>query len=1203
MTSRPAIFRGICSCLSEFLQYEELNLTLEAFTAELAANRAHSTGLRYDRTKSEAQEAHAHLLEFHVQLYFAIFPALIGQSGRQGLMQTLPAFKQYLDASGSLLASDPNLLSYYALPYVRDPQSHPSFRHIFTPTFVSDLRQQISNAVQAVPFQQPVPRLYSMYAAAQAAAADTVPTARLQQHRQSPLCMSSDPMALSLSGGNHLQLPLRAGLGSDVASDAANRSKGHAAKCSSSGVFNGSRKGSSRPISALLNGSKELADLVSASKPRYADHIPAASLEPSAEVLHVVHSEAAESFSAEPNFLEDGNNASSLAIQPVIGPLRTISPDMATADTHAGNTYTVSTGARLVALAMPEPGLDFKPDDQGGDSQQSQSVRPVDVDSQHSGRVSGETAASQVAGMADSVAGNVMISSVVGRSSDVHLSAPSRVGTMSRLSSEHRSVSPVSDAAMETADDDQADKDDSAHDSVSQPSADTQTSSRRSSRIGSAREQPARSSESGEYAATAGVSNASASDMRRFAAESATSSAALAGTAGPAGVSPAAEQLKTDGTGGAVTGRGTTAATSNGNGTGLVMGTDLGRRSRGSSAGRASTSSSRVPEQDSAAASADFTGDAAVPAPTNNTAQPAAETPAGFIDRADSIRQDATARAGRQGISAHTAQNSNDGLTQSPEESQGLIGVDAEGSRGCVSPDHEDSQSPSQSPMGPSTQCIHDLAGLRPTAAADSPTKTEGSMVGASLSQLGKEGGAGVIRHSVILTSLDPLEQWLYTQPGMLPALDYDKIKTDLQSGDPGLAAALLQALRWRLDKAISATDQCQVLSGYIQCDILLLRQSSEGHPWTRHGAEALSKAASEQWACLLSVLAGMHTGRAYLCSAATMVVQQLCHWVQAAHDLHQSNDSQGKGLQGHALEALQRLTTRHQVRPIMVEQGVVRWLVGQLSHLDAIPVPTLECCGALLINLTLSKAGRHECEQLDVLVPLENLLEHESVRVQTYANASLYSLLQEPSIREAAREKGVDDFLHHVKQQASPVIGRQIDCVLQHWRDLDTGKAAAEQSTDQLDDLDDDPHDAHSHVGTGLDEAETVHSWDQLHGEKLLCCQYIQEGAPVAQPAEQVAEQTMRIGGISIKDLAAVLNPSTTHSLDIGDSQHVKGAGQMQEQDMPAARPKIANKPVNGSLSAMLPKLIPAAKQQEYTAAFGSQTKLPRTPLLSGYK
>ena len=121
-----------------------------------------------------------------------------------------------------------------------------------------------------------------MYAAAQAAAA--VPVAGLQsfnQNLQSQLCLSSDPIALSLSDGNHLQLPLGAGPGSAIVSDAAQGSSKP-----SSGVLNVNRKGSSRPISALLNGSKELADLVSASKPRYADHMPPASLEPSAEVLH-----------------------------------------------------------------------------------------------------------------------------------------------------------------------------------------------------------------------------------------------------------------------------------------------------------------------------------------------------------------------------------------------------------------------------------------------------------------------------------------------------------------------------------------------------------------------------------------------------------------------------------------------------------------------------------------------------------------------------------------------------------------------------------------------------------------------------------------------------------------------------------------------------------------------------------------------------
>ena len=40
---------------------------------------------------------------------------------------------------------------------------------------------------------------------------------------------------------------------------------------------------------------------------------------------------------------------------------------------------------------------------------------------------------------------------------------------------------------------------------------------------------------------------------------------------------------------------------------------------------------------------------------------------------------------------------------------------------------------------------------------------------------------------------------------------------------------------------------------------------------------------------------------------------------------------------------------------------------------------------------------------QVGLLVPLKSLLEHDSMRVQTYANATLYSLLREPDIRYPA--------------------------------------------------------------------------------------------------------------------------------------------------------------------------------------------------------
>lgn len=46
-----------------------------------------------------------------------------------------------------------------------------------------------------------------------------------------------------------------------------------------------------------------------------------------------------------------------------------------------------------------------------------------------------------------------------------------------------------------------------------------------------------------------------------------------------------------------------------------------------------------------------------------------------------------------------------------------------------------------------------------------------------------------------------------------------------MQGKEAGLTAALLQSLRWRLDKAATASDRCQMLASYIENDILMLRQ------------------------------------------------------------------------------------------------------------------------------------------------------------------------------------------------------------------------------------------------------------------------------------------------------------------------------------------------------------------------------------------
>ena len=85
-----------------------------------------------------------------------------------------------------------------------------------------------------------------------------------------------------------------------------------------------------------------------------------------------------------------------------------------------------------------------------------------------------------------------------------------------------------------------------------------------------------------------------------------------------------------------------------------------------------------------------------------------------------------------------------------------------------------------ESPAGTSLSQLAETLGS-PVGTSSRLARAEGNPMGTSLSQLGREGGGGVIRHSVILTGLDPLDQWLYRQPGVLASLDFDKVKTDLQ--------------------------------------------------------------------------------------------------------------------------------------------------------------------------------------------------------------------------------------------------------------------------------------------------------------------------------------------------------------------------------------------------------------------------------------
>lgn len=121
------------------------------------------------------------------------------------------------------------------------------------------------------------------------------------------------------------------------------------------------------------------------------------------------------------------------------------------------------------------------------------------------------------------------------------------------------------------------------------------------------------------------------------------------------------------------------------------------------------------------------------------------------------------------------------GDPKSVNNGQTVVSVDSDratclvGTSLAAPADHAE-RSPAASPMASSMKSIDSTGTSLQQSGGRAATP-----VNTSLSQLGKDGGAGVIRHSVILTGLDPLDQWLYRHPSVLASLDYEKVKADLQ--------------------------------------------------------------------------------------------------------------------------------------------------------------------------------------------------------------------------------------------------------------------------------------------------------------------------------------------------------------------------------------------------------------------------------------
>lgn len=68
-------------------------------------------------------------------------------------------FKNYLDNAGSELSKTSEFLAFYALPYIKNPMEHPSFKALFTMEWVNQLKQKFKGFIHERAFELGLPHL------------------------------------------------------------------------------------------------------------------------------------------------------------------------------------------------------------------------------------------------------------------------------------------------------------------------------------------------------------------------------------------------------------------------------------------------------------------------------------------------------------------------------------------------------------------------------------------------------------------------------------------------------------------------------------------------------------------------------------------------------------------------------------------------------------------------------------------------------------------------------------------------------------------------------------------------------------------------------------------------------------------------------------------------------------------------------------
>lgn len=101
-------------------------------------------------------------LEFYLNIYFAIYPIRYNQPPKEA-EDAMNNFKKFIENRGSSLSQTTEFLPFYALPFVPNPKTHPSYREMFTEPWSSDLKSRVEKFLTLALKSTPQPRLFDIY--------------------------------------------------------------------------------------------------------------------------------------------------------------------------------------------------------------------------------------------------------------------------------------------------------------------------------------------------------------------------------------------------------------------------------------------------------------------------------------------------------------------------------------------------------------------------------------------------------------------------------------------------------------------------------------------------------------------------------------------------------------------------------------------------------------------------------------------------------------------------------------------------------------------------------------------------------------------------------------------------------------------------------------------------------------------------------